>query len=236
MLQKTVVILQPSYLPWLGYFDQLSRSDTFVFLDDVQYTRRDWRNRNYIKGIGGEKTLLSVPVKSKGRYHAKIKDIEISYDRPWQRRHKELILESYYHCPYFFDFYEAIWQQFHKPYRFLSELDMDQVSMFVKMLKIENTEILRSSDLEVRSTDATGRLVEICQSLEATDYLTGASAVNYINAKAFEEKGIKLHFQQYQHPQYPQQGATFMPYLSIVDLLFNCGPESLSILRSGHSA
>ncbi len=230
-MSRTVVILQPSYLPWLGYFNQIAQADHFVFLDDVQYTRRDWRNRNYIKLMDGSKKLLTVPVKTKGKYLAKINEIEISYESNWIDRHLQLIQEGYYHTQHYSWYADTIAKALRRKYRLLADLDIRLTKAFSHMMGLV-TSYHRSSQMQVDSTDPTGRLLDICKQLDARQYLTGASARNYLDEKQFEAAGITVQYQDYQHPVYPQVHGNFVPYLSIIDLLFNCGIESSSIISN----
>lgn len=227
---KRVVILQPSYLPWLGYFDQMHKADTFVFFDDVQYTRRDWRNRNRIKLKSGEIKYITVPVKTKGKYDALIKDIEIDNDQDWAQSHVGVIKENYKNAQYFNDFFPRIQEVLLKQHKYLSDLDIESTKAIAELLGIRDTKFALSSDMEANYQSPTGHLVEICKKHNATHYLTGDSAKDYLEEDLFKEAGILLEYHGYTHPVYSQPGNEFTPYLSVIDLLFNEGGDSLEIL------
>lgn len=222
-----VVILQPGYLPWLGFFDQLKKADCFVIYDDVQYTRRDWRNRNYIKTPTGSHPLI-VPVLNHGRTHQLIKEAEIDYTQHWVNKHLKAILNSYKHAPFFENYYPKLAEILNSKHRFLVDLDVEIIQFCAKWLGI-NTPMLFSSKINIPGK-STERLVNICQNLKATKYLTGDAASSYIDESMFIQAGIALEFHGYKHPVYKQINGSFVSHLSIIDLLFNHGDDSLAIL------
>lgn len=226
-----VVILQPTYIPWLGFFDQINKSNIFVFFDDVQYTRRDWRNRNYIKDKNESRRILTVPVKTKGKYYTKIKDIEIR-DDTWIKQHMSLIKESYRHSPFYNSLFPILEKIFYKNYQLLSNLDIDLTLEIVSYLGIDHVTFVQSSKLDIQFEDPTMRIIKICKKLHATHYLTGNSAKNYLRENEFKKNNILLEYQNYIHPKYIQQGNIFIPNLSIIDLIFNEGKKSLQILAN----
>ena len=222
-----IAILQPGYLPWLGFFDQLWRSDRFVIYDDVQYTRRDWRSRNRIKTPKGE-LWLSVPIVNRGRFHQLINEAEIDYSQNWTHKHLGTITNSYHRTPYFEKYYPKLAEVFNLKPKYLLELDMSLIHICADWLNI-NAEIIFSSKLNI-SGNSTERLVKICQHLKATHYLTGNAAKDYLDESMFSKANIELEYHDYKHPFYKQLYPPFIPYLSIVDLLFNHGQDSLAIL------
>lgn len=222
-----IAILQPGYLPWLGFFDQLWHSDRFVIYDDVQYTRRDWRSRNRIKTPKGE-LWLSVPIVNRGRFHQLINEAEIDYSQNWTHKHLSTIKNSYHRTPYFEKYYPKLADVFNLKPKYLLELDMALIHICAEWLNI-NTEIIFSSKLNI-SGNSTERLVNICQHLKATHYLTGNAAKDYLDESMFSKANIELEYHDYKHPFYKQLYPPFIPYLSIVDLLFNHGQDSLAIL------
>ncbi len=223
-----IAILQPSYIPWIGYFDQMARVDRFVFLDDVQFTRRDWRNRNKIRTPQGS-AWLTVPILQKNRYQQSLKETEIDPASPWKRKHCEAIRSNYSRSPYFDLYFPAVKSIYNKDYRFLTDLCYAGIEFLTESFKID-TPTSCSSDLNVGGAKG-DRILEICEALKAENYLSGDSAENYLDPKAFEQRGMGLEFQRYQHPEYKQCFPDFVPYLSAIDLLFNCGEESLKILQ-----
>ena len=227
-----VAILQPSYLPWLGFFDQMHRSDQFVLFDDVQFTRRDWRNRNRIRVREGS-AWLTVPVIQKNKYEQTLLETKIDNSTLWKRKHLETIRSHYSKTPYFELHFPWCEQLFNSEWKFLLDLSLETIHYLKGQLKID-TPLLCSSELKTFGKK-TKRLIEICKQLGATHYLSGDSARNYISGEEFSKQGIGLEYQEYQHPQYPQRYEGFVPFLSAIDLLFNCGEKSLNILKQTES-
>jgi len=224
----TVAILQPSYLPWLGYFDQIYKSDIFVFYDDVQYDKGGWRNRNKIKIPNGWQ-WLTVPVKMKGRFGEMLYEKEINNKTNWREKHLKSIQQNYVKAPYFKDYFKSLEKIYLKEWKNLEELDVTLIKLICNLLGMKNKKIVYSRELKIEG-EATERLVKICQLFKADTYLTGDAAKGYLKEDLFEKVGIEVEYQNYQHPVYNQLYGDFVPYLSVIDLLFNHGEESLSIL------
>lgn len=227
-----VAILQPSYIPWLGYFDQINKVDTFVFYDDVLYTKNDWRNRNKIKTSQGA-TWLTIPVNIQNRItnYLLIKDVKL-IDKNILKNHLQIIESNYKKAPFFKEVYSVIAPIFTHEHILLSELTINIIKVISAFLGIKNVRFLKSSDMNISSQDPTERLINICKSLNATHYLTGASAKNYLDEKMFRNENIQVTYQEYAHPTYNQLWDEFIPYLSIIDLLCNEGNRSLDILSN----
>ena len=223
-----VTILQPSYLPWLGFFEQMARSDKFVLLDDVQYTRRDWRNRNKVRVSEGW-VWLTVPVQQKSRFAQSLLETRIDNSVPWRRKHLETLRQHYGKAPFFEKYFPRCQQIYEKDWEFLFDLCLETIQFLKEEIGIE-TPLLRSSELKTSGTKAE-RLISICRGLGATHYLSGESASDYISEEDFSGQGIGLEYQNYEHPVYPQRYPGFVPHLSAIDLLFNCGEQSLGILK-----
>ena len=228
-----VTILQPSYLPWLGYFEQMQRSDQFVLYDDVQFTRRDWRNRNRIRVPEGS-VWLTVPVIQKNKYEQSLLETKIDNSTSWKRKHLETIRCHYSKTPFFDLYFPWCEKVFNSEWNFLLDLSLETIQYLKGQLKI-STPLLRSSELG-GTGDKTERLISVCKQLGATQYLSGESAKNYISEKDFSDQGIELEYQEYQHPEYPQRYEGFVPFLSTIDLLFNCGDKSLDFLKQSNCA
>jgi hypothetical protein len=222
-----VVILQPGYLPWLGFFDQLRRADCFVIYDDVQYTKRDWRNRNRIKTQAGAK-YLTVPVINSGRYNQLIKEAEIDYSQNWVHKHLATISTSYKRSPFFENYYPTLADILNSQPKYLLELNIKIIQTCANWLAIK-TPLIFSSHLNI-SGSSTVRLINICQHLKANYYLTGDAADSYLEKDLFIQAGIALEYHGYKHPVYNQLYPPFIPYMSIIDLLFNYATASLAIL------
>ena len=223
-----VTILQPSYLPWLGFFEQMSRSDKFVLLDDVQYTRRDWRNRNRIR-VRENWIWLTVPVQQKSRFSQSLLETRIDNSVSWRRKHLETLRQHYCKAPFFEKYFPRCQQVYEQEWTFLFDLCLETINLIKEEMGIE-TPLLRSSEMKPGG-EKTERLVSICRELGATHYLSGESGSNYIAEEDFSSQGIALEYQNYEHPVYPQRYTGFVPHLSAIDLLFNCGEQSLGILK-----
>ena len=225
-----VVILQPSYLPWLGYFDQMCKSDVFVIYDDVQYDKNSWRNRNRIKTPQGWQ-WLTVPVLLKGRNFPLNRDVEINNDLPWQSKHLKSIIQNYRQARWFTDFIGPLETVLTREWKFIIELNMEFLQLLKRKLGVE-TEIRMASELNIPKVGKTERLIEICRHFGADSFLEGDAGKNYIDESLFSNAGIRLEYQRYQHPIYRQLHGDFIPYLSVIDLLFNHGAESKAILTN----
>ena len=224
-----VSILQPSYLPWLGYFDLMSRADTFVFLDDVQFTRRDWRNRNKIRTREGW-AWLTVPVVQKNRFAQKLCETRIDNSIPWKRKHLESLRVHYARAPYFDLYFPYFDSLYNRPWDSLGDLCFETLGYLKECLKIE-TPTLKSSELQVGEAKAE-KIISLCRRLGATHYLSGDAGQSYLSPDDFKRQGITLEFHQYRHPEYGQRFPGFVSYLSVIDLLFNHGDRSPEILRT----
>ncbi|QOX80356.1 WbqC family protein [Trichlorobacter lovleyi] len=221
-------ILQPGYLPWLGFFEQLHRSDIFVIYDDVQYDKHGWRNRNRIKTANGIQ-WLTVPVLLKYNKHPQICEVRIDNMAKWRKKHLETIRQSYSRAPYFEHYFNIFESSFACNWEYLIDLDVHLMTELVRALGLPEKPMVRSSTLGIEG-GRIDRLIKICTYFGADTFYEGASGVNYIDPAVFLENGIRVKFQEYRHPTYPQLYGDFMPYLSLVDLLFNCGDKSLDIL------
>ncbi|MBI3926747.1 MAG: WbqC family protein [Armatimonadetes bacterium] len=222
-----LVVLQPSYLPWLGYLDQYHWADAFVLYDDVQYDKNGWRNRNRILTAQGVQ-WLTVPVRLKGQDFPPIRQVPINNQDRWPKKHVETLRQAYSRSRYFEMVFPPIERVLARPWELLVDLDVAMLKALVELLGMPWKGVL-ASELEVpgRQTD---RLVGICRQLGATEYLTGDAARDYLDEQAFSEAGVRVHWHGYEHPCYRQRNEEFVPYLSVVDLLFHHGPESLEIL------
>jgi hypothetical protein len=217
---KTVGILQPGYLPWLGFFEQLYRSDIFVIYDDVQFEKGSWRNRNRIKTPQGA-VWLTVPVLSKGRDFPLIKDIEINNAVPWQKKHIRTIAQNYSKASFFNEYIDGLESILARPCRYLIDLNMKLIVWMAEQLEI-STPIKMSSELDVPGKSIQ-RLIAIIQTLDGNHFYEGSAGRNYIDGTDFKKAAIALTFQDYQHPEHPQLHGEFISHLSAIDYLFNCG-------------
>jgi hypothetical protein len=227
---KRLAIIQSSYIPWKGYFDIINSVDEFVLLDDVQFTRRDWRNRNKIKSPQGIQ-WLTIPVASKGNYHQAIDQMEIS--TPWADRHRRSLELNYRRAPHFgemapeiFALYQTASQQSR-----LSRINRLFIEGISRLLGI-GTPLKWSRDYQVEGSK-TDRLLSICVAAGADRYLSGPSARVYLDVQKFASAGIAVEWMDYQgYPVYPQLYGPFEHGVSIVDLLFNTGKAAPQYMRS----
>ncbi len=219
---------QPQFLPWLGYFDKIDKSDVFVLLDNVQYKKNEWQNRNRIRTVDGWQ-WLTVPVK----YHfgQKINEVEIDNSKDWRKKHWQALVTNYQKAPYFKQFHTFLEGVYTRQWQYLAEINIYLIERIVELLGI-NTAIKRASVLGV-SGEKTTRLVNICLALGADTYLSGTGARDYLKEEEFSGQGIEVVFQEFQHPTYTQVFPGFELNMSIIDLLLNEGPGSLQILRGG---
>ena len=226
---KKIAILQSNYIPWKGYFDLIAAVDEFVIFDDMQYTRRDWRNRNQIKTPQGVQ-WLTVPVSVKGKYHQKIRDTKIDLSK-WQADHWRAWEQNYKRAKYFDDI--ASWLQplyLEREYLFLTDLNLQFLKSICQYLKI-GTKLTFSWDYELKE-DKSNRLLSICQQAGASEYLSGPSAKDYLDENLFKNHNMKVTWFDYAgYPEYPQLWGEFSHGVSILDLLFNCGPQSNQYMR-----
>jgi hypothetical protein len=226
---KIVGILQPGYLPWLGFFEQMLHSHLFVIYDDVQYDKHGWRNRNRVKGPQGP-IWLTVPVRAKGLNKPNINDVIIDPAQPrWAQKHCSTLRQLYSKAPFFAEYYPRLEETLMPTWEKLVDLDLALIRLIAGWLGL-TTDIILSSTLGCYAEDPTLRLVEICRQVGADIFYEGSSGKNYLDLPRFAAAGVQVVFQDYQCRPYPQLYGEFLPYLSIVDLLFNCGPDSPAYL------
>jgi hypothetical protein len=224
----TVVILQPGYLPWLGFFRQMIDADVFVYYDDVQFDKHGWRNRNRIKGAAGP-LWLTVPVLHKGRSDQLIHETEVANTTPWAEKQLRTIRQLYAKAPHLEPYFTQLSQVLSKPWTHLIDLDMAVVDLMRTWFDI-STPVRRSSQLAIGGGKVE-RLISICRHFNGTRYISGSAAQDYIEEDQFKAAGIELIWQDYRHPVYPQMHGDFISHLSALDLVLNVGPESAAILR-----
>ncbi|MFL2771692.1 MAG: WbqC family protein [Rhodospirillaceae bacterium] len=223
----TVAVLQPGYLPWLGFFDQMNRADVFVYYDDVQFDKHGWRNRNRVKGPNGP-VWLTVPVLHKGRSNQLIKAVEVRNEQPWNIKHVRTIRELYANAPFIKNYIGDLDSILVETRSCLVDICYKTTDYFRELLNID-TPIYRSSELDINGKRSQ-RLVELCKYFGADKYLSGNSAMAYLNTEYFDAAGIEVQWQNYKHPIYNQQHGPFLSHLSIVDLIMNLGPDSRNVI------
>jgi len=228
---KKVAIVQSNYIPWKGYFDLIAAVEEFILYDDMQYTRRDWRNRNLIKTPNGTQ-WLTVPVQVKGKYHQKIRDTRID-GTSWAREHWQTLRHNYQRAAHFDDVaavFEPLYLAYHDDS--LSAMNRKFIEAVCGFLGID-TKISNSWDYSP-ATGKSERLADLCAQCGASHYLSGPTAAAYLDAGVFTGRGITVSYFDYDHyPEYPQLWGKFVHQVSIMDLLFNCGPQAVRYMKFG---
>jgi hypothetical protein len=220
------VIHQPYYLPYPGFFHKLSLGDVFVIMDDVQYDKR-FTNRNRIITTNNW-TWLTVPINKENKFSPNM-EVKINNEIDWKDTHWKKIFHSYKNSSFFnlySDYFENLYK---KEWNYLFELDLDIVKQIINWLGIK-VKIIRESELNIKS-NSTQRLVDVCKKIGADTYVSGVGGHNYIDEKIFSQNNLNLEYQKYTHPEYPQRMSnSFIPDLSILDMLFNIGPQTMKVI------
>lgn len=222
---------QPVYLPWLGLFHKIALAETFCLFEEVQYLKRDWNNRNKIKTANGV-IWLTVPVHTKGHRQKTIKEIEINNTLRWKEKHWKSIRLAYCKSQYWKEYADFFEDMYKRDWIYLARLAEYQICNILKFLGIS---VMFTRDSQHNFTGKSSTLVlSMCKDLGASTYIFGAMGNDYAQQNSFDKAGIKLHFQDYHHPVYPQLYGDFVSHLSIIDLLFNVGGSALEVVMSGN--
>lgn len=227
-----VVILQPSYIPWRGYFDQIRRADLFIFYDDVQYDKHGWRNRNQIKTSQGRQ-WLTIPVYSKGVTNGTpIRDVCIDWSKPWVKNHLKTLVVTYNKAPYFRDYMPLLESYYNRCDEYLADFTIETSKSLSRQLGLTSTRFMRSSEMTGLEGQKTDRVISILKQVGATHYICGPSASSYMEPEKFQQAGITFEYMEYNYPEYPQLYPPFDPFVSILDLLFMVGRDALNYLQT----
>jgi hypothetical protein len=227
-----VVILQPSYIPWRGYFDQIRRADLFIFYDDIQYDKHGWRNRNQIKTTQG-KQWLTIPVHSHGVTGGiPIKNVKIDWSKPWAKNHLKALTIAYGKAPYFKKYLPLIESFYIRHDETLADFTIATTEAIARTLGIRSTRFMRSSEITGINGQKTDRLIQILTRVGAKHYISGPSARGYIELDKFDAAGIALEYIKYDYPSYEQLYPPFEPFVSVLDLLFMTGEQALDHIVS----
>jgi len=221
---------QPVYLPWLGLFHKIWLAEKFVLFNTVQYLPKEWMNRNKIKTNQNE-IWLTVPVLKKGFLKKKIYEIEINNETNWQKKHFKSIYINYKKTKYFKNYIESFEEIYSKQWNYISDLNEHMLKFFLNELNIK-TEFLRASDYSFKGKKS-DIVLDMCKTLGAKKYIFGSQGKDYAKIEKFRENNIEVFFQNYNHPSYDQIHGNFKSNLSVIDLLFNCGKDALSIILNG---
>lgn len=228
-----IAIIQPCFVPWLGYFEQMAVADIFVYFDDVQYTKKDWRNNNQLKSQYGVKPI-HVPV-SNASTGILINQALISYNEKWEDNILNKLNEWYKKAPFFAEVMELIKPIIYRKYEKLVDLNYALNNAICQYVGI-TTPIYYSSSIPRISADKNSRILEICQHFPGVNVLyDGKSAQNFIDLELFRKHGINVVFQDYIHTPYKQLWGEFLPYMSVIDLLMNHGRNSMDIIVNQQS-
>lgn len=218
---------QPAYLPWLGYFEKIQRSDVFIYLDTVQFEKNSFTNRNKIKTPQGGQ-WLTIPVKLKGHSNSTLIDTELDDAQPWRSKHLKSIEMNYCKAPYFAECYPKLKQLLSIQTNKLGELCWQQLIFWLTEFEID-TKLVRSSELSI-SSKKSDLVLDLCKHYNADHYLSGALGRDYLDENDFAVAGVKVDYQNFSHPIYPQRWGDFEPYMSIIDYWMNCGTGKLPIV------
>jgi len=225
----TALITQSNYIPWKGYFDNIALADVFVIYDDMQYTKRDWRSRNKVKSDAGLK-WLSIPVEVKGKFHQKINETKVS-DKGWNKSHLNTILNYYRTAPCFKEnkeWLEALFMNCDSLW--LTEINRYFIEQIMMYLDVQ-CEIKDSREFTLVE-GKTEKLVSICEQVNASNYITGLAAKDYMNENLFTERGINVHYSDYSgYEEYPQLNPPFEHGVTILDLILNVGKKTRNYLK-----
>lgn len=221
-----VSIHQPHYLPWLRYFEKIARADVFILLDTVQFSKNGWQNRNKIKTPNGP-VLLTVPVHA--HLDQTLREVAIDNGQPWRAKHRRTLEQNYGKAPHYAEYEAFLDELYSQKWERLVELNAYLLGHLLRILGIK-TRVVMASSLDVPGV-ATQRLINLIKAVGGTRYYSGAYALDtYLDANLLQKAGIGLELQEWHAPVYPQLYGEFESDLSIIDLLMNCGPDSLRIL------
>ena len=225
------VILQPSYIPWRGFFHQIHKADLFVFYDDVQYDKNGWRNRNRIKTSQGLQ-WLTIPVRTKGSVveGIPINRIEVSWDKPWNLHHWRAIQFAYRKTPFFDEYKDFFEDMYSRQPILLADFTIQTTIELARIIGITHTKFMRSSELIGIEGEKTDRIISILEHVGADHYISGPSAREYIEVENFQYAGIQLEYMRYDYSEYNQLYPPYEPQVSIIDLLFMTGSRALQYI------
>ncbi len=209
---------QPAYLPWLGYFEKIMRSDVYIYMDTVQFEKGSFTTRNKIKTANGP-TWLTVPVRIKGHMESRILDLKINDTIKWQKKHFRTIQYAYKNAPYYDEFINKIAPFYEKEYSFFADYCFDYTKFWLSVLNID-TQIVRMKDIEVSGAKS-DLVLSMCKAMNADTFISGAMGKEYMDEEKFAANGIKIIYQDYKPQEYPQLWGRFLPCMGIIDFVMN---------------
>ena len=231
-MKKTCAIVQPHYLPWIGYFDLIKKVDTFVFLDDVKYVKREWKNRNKIRKTptSNDFKWISIPI-TKKHSDFNINEAKISIsENVWKKEHTQSIKEVYEFAPFFNEFASEIFDLINqKGSHFLSDLNIKLIEKGCELLKIKKN-FVRSSEFNIQAANKEYRLIEICKKLKINTYIANNKTYEMVDLSKFKENNIDIEAQNFNQTKYIQkyksQNLQWLSNLSWIDFIFNAGDSN----------
>jgi len=227
-----IAIHQPEYLGYLGFYNKMMNADAWILLDNVQLAKRDFVRRNRIRGPNGP-MWLSIPVITKGRYYQLIQEVEVDNTQSWRKSHWKSIQYQYQRAPYFEQYAEQLASIYESEWRLLADLNIAVIETMARLLTVERPTYL-ASQLGVNG-NSSQLLAELTQAVGGDVYLSGPMGRDYLDESLFHERGLRVEYNDFTHPVYPQAQGEFVPYLAAIDLLFNCGPASRDVIAAGGS-
>ena len=225
-----IAIQQPEHIPWIGFFNKMVQCDSFVYLDNVQFKKRYFENRNKVRGKS-ETLWLTVPVISKGLYSQNLCDVKIDSGQAWKKKYIGRLEYVYGKYPFWSELKEIVYAPLNKSFEKLVDLNLAFIENIREYLEIDTPTVLAS---QMISEDLKGSdlILELCIRSKAKRYTSGPDGINYLDSEKFLKNGIEIVYHDFEHPQYPQMAKAFTSYLSILDLIANCGKESLQFINT----
>lgn len=218
MRKKIITIHQADFIPWLGFFERLYLSDIYIILDDVQFIRRGWQHRDFIKTKNG-KEWLTIPIQKKNNYTSLLKDIRIDYSTDWIMKHLKTLTFNYKNSKNFDIIYNVVKNIYEKKFIYLIELNIALIKAIIELLNID-IKIYLSSEFDLQSKSSE-RLIELIKKVNGTRYLTGIGSESYLDKNLFSIQKIDIEVKKFEPFFYNQLHGDFIPNLSIIDFLFN---------------
>ena len=225
-----LAIQQPEHIPWVGFFNKMIQCDLFVYLDNVQFKKRYFENRNKIY-YKTKASWLTVPVNSKNLYKQSICNVEIDYGQTWIKKYKGLLEHAYSKHPFWNELREIVYPPLDKSFKKLSDLNLALIEKTRQYLGI-NTPTVLASEIIREGLKGADLIIEICLQSNAKVYISGPNGANYLDIEQFMKNGIEIVYHTFKHPEYPQIGNGFISHLSVLDLIANCGDKSLSYINT----
>lgn len=221
---------QPEYLPYIGYFYKMMCADIFVLVDHVQYGKKQFQNRNKIRNANGSDgwAWLTIPVITHARYDQKICDVKICNETNWREKHFKSIYYAYKGTPFFEQYITVFQDIYSKSWENLADLNEALILAIIGLLNLK-IKVVKSSSYDI-SGERTDMLIDLCRKIGANGYLSGEGGRNYVDESKFKEAELSHQFSEFKHPIYQQKFKPFLPYMSIIDLLFNHGQKSMEII------